>query len=97
MSDNNPAKTRLYLEECLQNTRLLIRYNSGKKKTLKQKAYNSILRIIESRLDAKVKVLMASIGDDSATIAGLQIQKSLYEDVLDFLAKDILGPVNEKE
>lgn len=89
MTNNSTVETRKYLEECHSHVQQLSRINSTKKKTLKQKAFHSLLLILESRLKAKIAVLQAAIGDDSATVAGVHIQKSLYGDIIEFLIKEL--------
>jgi len=68
----------------------LLHVNSCKKKTLKQKAYNSMLRIVSSRLEAKLAVADAAVTDGSVYLAGVDVQRSIYQDLLEFLSKDLL-------
>jgi len=82
------------LKSFLSNSNILAKkllmVNSSRKKTLKQKAYDSMLRIVSSRLEAKLAVADAAVTDGSVFLAGVDVQKSIYGDLLEFLSKELL-------
>ena len=82
------------LKSFLSNSNILAKkllmVNSSRKKTLKQKAYDSMLRIVSSRLEAKLAVADAAVTDGSVFLAGVDVQKSIYGDLLEFLSRDLL-------
>lgn len=83
-------ETKKFLKDSNVLAKTLIQVNSNKKKTLKQKAYDAMLKLISSRLDAKLSVLDACITDGSVYLADLSVQKAIYGDVLEFLSKELL-------
>ena len=82
------------LKSFLSNSNILAKkllmVNSSRKKTLKQKAYDSMLRIVSSRLEAKLAVADAAVTDGSVFLAGVDVQRSIYGDLLEFLSKELL-------
>ena len=68
----------------------LLQVNACRKKTLKQKAYDSMLRIVSSRLEAKLAVADAAVTDGSVYLAGVDVQRAIYGDLLEYLSKELL-------
>lgn len=85
----NHTETKQYLEEVLAAISTLRIIVAHKKKTLKTKAFSSILDLLKSRVSAKIEVLKAAINDDTVTVGAKVIQQELYQPIIDYLTKEL--------
>jgi len=74
----------LYLEDTLKTFKVIKQALSGRNKTVRIKAMNSIALIVENRLDATVKYIRAG----GYTALDINMTKGMYDPILQYLADE---------